>query len=179
MYNELLSTLPVYEAACKRVAISLERKLTKDGLYQAFTNCVEEFIEKGVLKYPEPRLNNLQRSFIPLTYTLRKGGTTPLRVCGNSSFRSGDNLTLNECALSGPNFLQNLGHILVRWRSFQKIATGDISRCYHQIMTSDKDNSLRRTFVKRRGDDKWSEVCFGIASFGDIQAGPISSLAIQ
>ena len=35
VYNELLPTLPVYEAACKRVAISLERKLTKDGLYQA------------------------------------------------------------------------------------------------------------------------------------------------
>ena len=103
-YNELLPTLPVYEAACKRVAISLERKLVKDGLHQAFTNCIEDFIENGVLKYPEPRLRRLQRSYIPLTYTLRQGGTTPLRVCGNSSFRSGDNLTLNECALSGPNF---------------------------------------------------------------------------
>ena len=33
--------------------------------------------------------------------------------------------------------------------------------------------------MKRHGDDKWSEVCFSTASFGDIQAGPISSLAIQ
>ena len=49
VYNELLPTLPVHEAAYKRVAISLERKLTKDGLYQAFTNCIEEFIEKGAL----------------------------------------------------------------------------------------------------------------------------------
>ena len=33
--------------------------------------------------------------------------------------------------------------------------------------------------MKRRGDDTWSEVCFATASFGDVQAGPISSLAIQ
>ena len=93
------------------MAISLEKKLVKDGLHQAFTNCIEEFIANGVLKYPEPRLSSLQRSYIPLTYTLRRGGTTPLRVCGNSSFHSGDNLTLNECAVSGPNvFTESQSH---------------------------------------------------------------------
>ena len=81
------------------MALSLEKKLIKENLYDEFADCVEDFIERGVLKYPEQRMDKLQRSFIPLTYTLRKGGTTPLRVCGNSSFRSGDNLTLNECAL--------------------------------------------------------------------------------
>ena len=33
--------------------------------------------------------------------------------------------------------------------------------------------------MKRRGDYAWLEVCFATASFGDVQAGPISSLAIQ
>ena len=67
--------------------------------------------------------------------------------------------------------LGNLRDILVR--------LGEISWCYHQIRTSPLDNSLRRTFVKRCGDHEWTEVAFQTASFRDIQARPVSSLAIH
>ena len=97
-------------------------------------------------------------------------------------FRSGDNLTLNEVTISGPNFLANLKVILVRWRMAETVAIGDISCCYHQIKTSALDNSLRRTYVRKEGlgsDTPWEEVAFQMVSFSDILGGPISSIAID
>ena len=125
----------IWKTVVVKRLLSLEKKLIKEDFYDAFTDCVEDFIEKGVLIYPEQRMDKLHQSFIPLTYTLRRGGTTPLRVCGISSFRSGDNLTLNECALRGPNFLQNLGHILVRCAVLSK----DCHRRHQSLLPPNHD----------------------------------------
>ena len=72
VYNNQLKDLPVYDTACKRVALSLEKKLCKENLYDAFIDCVEDFIERGVLKYPEDAMNKLQQSFIPLCIHLER-----------------------------------------------------------------------------------------------------------
>ena len=90
--------------------------------------------------------------YIPLTYALKDDSSShPLRICGNASFHSGDNLTLNEVTILGPNILASLTGILVRWRLFTTVAIGGISRCYHQIFTSHLDNSLQRTHHRREG----------------------------
>ena len=130
-----------------------------------------------------PYLEGKQRLYIPLTFVLRDDSSShPLRVCGNASFRSWDNLTLNEVTISGPNFQANLQGILIRWQMAERVAIGDILRCYHQIKTSALDNSLRRTYVRKEGlgsDTPWEEVAFQTVSFGDILGGPISSIAID
>ena len=111
-----------------------------------------EIFKNSAIKYTHdcPELEGKQRSYIPLTYALRDDSSThPLLICDNASFRSGDNLTLNEVTISGPNFIANLQGILVRWQMAEKIAIGDILRCYHQIKTSTLDNSLRRTYVRK------------------------------
>ena len=111
----------------------------------AFNENVADFMQRGVIKWVDdvPGIQNLQKSYIPLTYTLREGTgvTTKLRICGNSSFRSGPNISLNSCMLPDPKYLNSMGGILVRFRVANTIALGDIKNCYHQILSGPRDSS--------------------------------------
>ena len=184
VYNEQLGELPVYDEACRRMMSALERKLQRENLTQKYNDCVEDFFKRGVLQWTSENasMQNLQKSYIPLTYALRDSGTTKLRICGNSSFKSGKGLSLNDCTISGPNFLANLHGVLLRWRAARSVAIGDISKCYHQIKTSNLDNSLRRTYVRAAGmgtDTAWREAAFQCVSFGDQLGGQNASIAIH
>ena len=72
-YNKFLSQLEVNQSPCKRMMISLEAKLRKENLVQSFNDNVNDFIQRGVIKWVDelPGIENLQRSYIPLTFTLK------------------------------------------------------------------------------------------------------------
>ena len=130
-------------------------------------------------------INEMQKSYIPLTFTLRNDPevTTILSICGNSSFKTGKSVSLNECMIPGPKYLNNIEGILLRWRIANQVAHGDIKTCYHKIASHEKDMSLRRIFLKPDGmgsnDDYWREACFTAVSFGDVLGGSTSQLAIN
>jgi hypothetical protein len=52
---------------------SLECKLEKEGLLKQFNENVQDFMKRGVIKWTEeiPEIVTIQRSYIPLAYTLR------------------------------------------------------------------------------------------------------------
>ena len=154
--------------------VNLKRKLAKHDLVHKFNAQVQDFFSRGVLKWvcKIPQLEDLQKSFIPLTYTLGKG---KLRVCGNASFSTNDKQpSLNSCMLAGPAYLQSLEGILLRWRCGQEVAHADIQTCYHQIGSVDKDKSLRRVLLRpdgRGSSQPWQQACFCTVSFGDQLGG--------
>ena len=67
-----------------RMMNSLEIKLKKEGLTQTFNENVADFMSRGVIKWTTdvPGIENMQRSYIPLTYALRggEGVTAKLRI---------------------------------------------------------------------------------------------------
>ena len=72
---------------------SVKTKLKKENLFAQFNENILDFQKRGVVSYTEnmSEIENLQKSYITLTFTLRKDPmvTTKLRICGNSSFKSG------------------------------------------------------------------------------------------
>ena len=113
--------------------VSLEKKLQKMNLITQFNEAVSDFKNRGVIQWVDelPALRNLERSYIPLTYSLNKN---KIRICGNSSFKGGKTTpSLNEAMISGPAYLNSLEGILYRWRAAFGMAHGDIKHCYHQV----------------------------------------------
>ena len=109
----LFSQLTTNEESCLRMMRALEKRLQREGLIEAFNENVADFMSRGVIKWTcdVPGIKDLQRSYIPLTYSLRSGQgvTTKLRICGNSSFKSnGSDVSLNNCFLPGPKYLNSL-----------------------------------------------------------------------
>ena len=78
--------------------------------------------------------------------------------------------SLNQCMVDGPAYLQSLEGLILRWRCGQEVAHGDIRHCYHQILSSKKDISLRRVLLRpdgMGGCQPWQEAAFQTISFGD------------
>ena len=154
-YNGLLSQLPTNEKPCMRMMKSLETKLKKEGLTQAFNDNVTDFMNRGIIRWitDVPGIESLQRSYIPLTYALKEGAgvTTKLRICGNSSFKTHSGISLNDCMLPGPKYLHSIEGILLRFRVANQIGLGDIKNCYHRISSGPRDASLRRIFIRPQG----------------------------
>ena len=104
-----------------------------------------------------------------------------LRICGNSSFKSSSGVSLNDCFLPGPKYLNSLEGILLRFRVANEVALGDIRHCYHQVASAPKDASLRRIFLKPDGmgadTSAWREARFDCVSFGDVLGGATAQAA--
>ena len=85
--------------------------------------------------------------------------------------------------ISGPQYLNSIEGILLRWRMAHKVAHGDIRHCYQKIQSDPHDMSLRRIVIKPNGmgseEDNWKEVCFKTVSFGDGLGGSWAKLAIE
>jgi hypothetical protein len=103
----------------------------KEGLLQQINENVLDFMKRGVIKWTEeiPEIVTMQRSYIPLTYKLRSDPevSTKLRICGNSSFKTGKRVSLNDCMIQGPQYLNSIEGILLRWRMATQVAHADIS----------------------------------------------------
>ena len=125
------------------------------GLIKAFNENVTDFMNRGVIKWitDVPGIENMQRSYIPLTYALRGGAgvTTKLRICGHSSFKTHSGVSFNDCLLPGPMYLNSVEGILLRFRVANQVALGDIRHCYHKISSGPRDASLRRIFIRPEG----------------------------
>ena len=97
--------------------------------------------------------------------------STQLRICGNSSFSLNKNSpSLNQCMIAGPQYLQSLERIILRWRCGQEVVHADIKHCYHKVASNKKDMSLRRVLLGpdgMAGSLPWREACFTMVLFGD------------
>ena len=184
-HNQLLPQLPENREAVKKMMISLEKKLIKHNLVDAFNARVAEDIKTGVLLTSCVGLEGLQESFIPLTYSLKNDplSTTKLRICTNGSFRRSPGcVSYNDTLIQGPEYLNGIDGILLRWRAASTCALADIKSCYHKIRSTKEEKSLRRLWLKPvlglGSDEEWTEGCLGRVSFGDSLGGAVAGTAI-
>ena len=68
-----MSQLEENKETCKRLMKSLQNKLRKENLIEKFNENVTDFISRGVFQWVDeiPQIDAIQRSYIPLTYTLK------------------------------------------------------------------------------------------------------------
>ena len=98
----------------------------------------------------------------------------------NSSFRDGNELSLNDILMKGPNVLTSLLQVLVKWRLFPVAFLGDISKMYHNVRTGNLEANLRRVLWRDCEQDRPPDVyCFEKVTFGDRPAGCIVVSALQ
>ena len=161
-----------------------EIKLMKDeALKNLYDGQVNDFVERGVLrKLSQTELQNWDG---PVRYVdhhevFKEGSTTPLRIVVNSSFRKGNEYSLNDLLMKGPNVLTNLLEILIRWRLHPVAFVGDISKMYHNIKTGEVEGHLRRFLWRSCNQDVDPDVyCFDTVTFGDRPAGCIAVCALK
>ena len=161
-----------------------ENKLLKDeSLRTLYSEQVTDFVNRGVLKKMTEK--DLQDWTGPVRYVdhrevFKENSTTPVRIVINSSFKKGNELSLNDILMKGPNVLSSLFDILTRWRLYPVAFAGDISKMYHNVRTGTMEANLRRLLWRdcnqKRPPDIYS---FQTVTFGDRPAGCIVVSALR
>ena len=128
----------------KKCLQSLEKRLEKAGLQKEYEGQIEDFLSRNVIAKmtPEEIANNTREYFVPHNYVEKPGATTPLRIVTNSSFKSlKTQRSMNDILVKGPSNLNNLYHILLRFRSYM---TMDVNKMYHSVAINEEQLFWRR-----------------------------------
>ena len=171
-----------YEAAVQ-VLKRRERKLIKDGNAMMYNDQIKDFVARGVIR--QLKQEEMENWTGPVRYVdhrevYKEGATTPLRIVINSSFKRGNELSLNDILMKGPNVLTHIFDVLCRWRMYPVAIIGDISKMYHNVGTGEMERHLRRMLWRECDQTKDPDTyCFEVVTFGDRPAGCIVVSALK
>ena len=103
--------------------------------------------------------------------------STPLRVVVNSTTKNCFNgPDLNSLFAKGPNSINSLYRVLIRWREFEVACVYDVSKAYHSMKTGDMEFFLRLMVWKFHEDDGWQIYGHNVVGMGDLGASVLLEL---
>ena len=132
--------------------VKLEKWLQKNKSHaQVYQEQVEDMISRGVSrKLTKERVEEYHG---PIHYVSRhpvlkpQSESTPCRIVFNSSAAYSGHI-LNDYWAKGPQLLNSLVGILLRFREYEIAITGDIKKMYHAVKITELDQHTHNFFVE-------------------------------
>eukprot|EP00794_Sanderia_malayensis_P021204 gene21204-23286_t len=177
-------SLPDNKQAVFGMLKSTERQLSKNKDHaEMYQQHIDDMIQRKVARKLCP--SELEEYKGPTYYISHHevlkpdSQSTPCRIVFNSSAKF-KGQTLNECWAKGPNLLNNLLGILVRFRENEIAISGDIRKMYHTVKINIVDQHTHRFLWRNMEVEREPDIyVMTSVSFGDKPAGDIAILALR
>nr|XP_054775091.1 uncharacterized protein LOC129283281 [Lytechinus pictus] len=176
--------LPNNRAQAEKVLCSTEKRLARNPDHaDAYRKQMRELIENGFAR--KLTENEVAQYEGPVHYishhaVLRpEKRSTPVRIVFNSS-SSYQGHCLNDYWLKGPDLLNDLLGVLLRFRMNEVGFCGDISKMYHRVSIPERDMNVHRYLWRDMETDKKPDVyIMKVVTFGDKPAPAMAQLALR
>ena len=172
--------LPNNRATVIKMAEKQERRLVKIGKMEAYNKEIQKYIDRGgVVKLSKQEMEEWKG---PVNYISHHGvdqpgsATTPLRVVTNSSLNNGGR-SLNDCLPRGPNSLNPMLDITIRFRCHEVGIIFDLTKAYNSLHTGPVERHLRRFVYRFDPAGDWEDYAFDCVAFGDAPAANLLEIA--
>lgn len=96
--------------------------------------------------------------------------TTKCRVVFNASRTTTNGTTLNQSLLAGPTIQDDIVIILLRWRLYKYVVSGDVARMYRQIKMHPEDSEYQRIVWRENEDEPIRDYKLTTVTFGTTSA---------
>ena len=104
---------------------------------------------------------------------------TPLRIVFHSSAVYQDQC-LNDYWMKGPDLLNNLFGIILRFREREVAIVGDISKMYHRVLIPEQDQHVHRFLWRNLEENREPDVYVKtVLTFGDKPAPAMAHIALK
>ena len=171
------------EQAIKRLE-STERRLLKNPVVAAAYN--DKIIEMEKMnfssKLTEKEIQDYKGPvhYIPHHSVHRPDSTsTPLRIVFNSS-SSYKGHSLNDYWRKGPDLLNDLFGVVLRFRENEVAVSADISKMYQRVLIPEEDKHVHRFLWRNLETDKPPDIYkMNVLTFGDKPAPAMAQIALQ
>ncbi|XP_065182497.1 uncharacterized protein LOC135813325 [Sycon ciliatum] len=175
-WKEVHAVLPDNFGLSHKRLLSLTNKIEKvPDVFSEYARVMAEQLATGVIEeVPANEVGEVgEVHYIPHQAVVRKDkATTKVRVVYDASAHAGKNPSINSCLHSGPNLLEHIPDILLRFRCYPVALTGDIEKAFLMLNVCEHDrNALRflwwdRPFSSERQVQvyRFARVMFGLTS---------------
>ncbi|XP_077257597.1 uncharacterized protein LOC143894832 isoform X2 [Temnothorax americanus] len=141
-WKENHPTLPMNRATAERRLESTSKKLKQDGLYQAYDDVFQDWLNNGIIEELSSNEAKDYGHYLPHRHVVKENSTTRIRSVFDASSRERGGPSLNQCLETGPNFIELIPELLLRFRLQNLGVIADIRKAFLQISVSNKIETL-------------------------------------
>lgn len=156
-----------YGVAKKRLEGTVKR-LNNNGLLEAYNQVFTEWVEEGIIEEVSSECCSSDAHYLPHRPVVKEGSTTRIRPVFDASAKEQGGPSLNQCLEKGPNLIELIPDILIRFRQNKIGVTADIRKAFLQISVHPNDRDfVRFLWVDSDGHEKiyrHRRVIFGVNS---------------
>ena len=177
------SSLPNNKRTVEATFYKTEKQLAKAPAWKvAYTAQVHDMVDRGAaVKLSKDDIVNWDGPVWYVSHLVAPNPnsvTTPVRLVWNSSQRY-RGVSLNDLLLKGPDVLNQIRAVLLRFRSGVYAALGDIRKMYNSVWLNILEMHLHRFLWRDSEEDELEEYAITRVNIGDKPAGCIAQLAMR
>ena len=174
-WKEVHLPLPSNFDVCLHRTRSLARRLAQTpGFLKLYNSVIMDQLQRGFIEQIGTPTLTRNVHYIPHHCVKKNSTTTPIRVVYDCSCRqSKETPSLNDCLLQGPDFLNDLCSILLRFRTHTFAISTDIEKAFLQVHLHEQDRDFTRFLWLADPTDAESELVtyrFRTVLFGAVSS---------
>ncbi|XP_048035062.1 uncharacterized protein LOC125260633 [Megalobrama amblycephala] len=177
------SSLPYNRSGVESTFLRTEKQLGKVPEWKkVYTAQVHDMVERGAaVKLTKDALDKWKGPIWYVSHLVAPNPhsvTTPVRLVWNSSQKF-KGLSMNDLLLKGPDVLNPIRAVLLRFRKGVFGALGDIKKMYNSVWLEEQEMHLHRFLWRDTPEGEIEEYAITRVNIGDRPAGCIAQLAMR
>ena len=151
---------------------SMERTLSKNPhLHAEYRDILNEYISLDHMEETSPfeivSQGKYSSFYLPHHAVIRpEHKTTKVRIVFNASRKSKSKFSLNDVLYTGPTLQNDLMSIILNWRKYKYVFSGDIAKMYRQILVHPVDRPFQRILFQPHLDSPIKDYQLKTVTFG-------------
>ena len=183
-WNRNPNELPDNKSLALALLFATEKRLLKNNkLAKLYKDEMNDMVNRGAArKLTKAEISSYSGPVHYLTHhevVKMEHPTTPCRIVFNAS-KNFEGHVLNDYWAKGPDLLNNMVGVIIRFREEYICLSGDIKKMYHSVRICELDQHTHRFLWRNMNSsvapDTYAMQC---VSFGDKPAGTIAQLALR
>ena len=144
-WNEKINQVPSNRGICLQILDKTILKLKNSNNYNAYDAVFKQQLQDGIIEQIDlPHPNSKAHIFLPHRAVIKtqEQVTTKVRPVFNASLRVNGNPSLNDASYKGPNLLNEISSLVLRFRSNKYVLLSDIKQAFLNIfLKTDQDRN--------------------------------------
>ncbi|XP_063362899.1 uncharacterized protein LOC134651727 [Cydia amplana] len=164
-----------YRFAKKRF-FALEKRFKRNpDLKTAYQQFINEYAELGHLSVSDSDIPD--PSFFVSHHSVQKPSSesTKLRVVFNGSAPTTSGYSINDLQMVGPTIQDSLFNILLRFRTYKYVLTGDVAKMYRQVLVQECDRDLQLILWRSNENEPLKTLRLNTVTYGFSSASFLST----
>lgn len=177
------ATLPSNRSAVEATFLRTERQLAREPEWKAaYAAQVHEMVKRrAAMRLTKDVLHAWTGPVWYISHLIALNPhsvTTPVRLVWNSSQKC-RGVSLNDLLLKGPDVLNSIRAVLLKFRRGGFAALGDIKKMYNSVWLEDQEVHLHRFLWRDSEEEELGEYAVTRVNIGDKPAGCIAQVAMR